>query len=322
MLQYGLNQANRSKWGNVSLKIDRLYAITVYLLNHGKVSASELARKFEVSLRTIQRDMDALGHAGIPIAAQTGVSGGYYLTDTFHLDRQTATKEDYSLIHTALKGFSSAMKTPEIETTLENLSAVSKETEEGIILDFSVLREGNEKLLQTLQNAIRTKSPVQFTYTNADDITRSHTVEPIAVVYRWYAWYLLAYSIVKDDYRTYKLVRMRDVETVAVPFTKTHDAAEAIIRKNEQNKQQPCITVTVRCTPQARTKAIEYLNGKITQEYENGDCEMILSVIENENLWFGILLSLGDGIEILSPEHIRQRVQNAAKKIISLYDKL
>lgn len=304
------------------MKTDRLYAITVYLLNHGKVPASELAKKFEVSVRTIQRDMDALCRAGIPIVSETGVSGGYSLTDTFHLDRHIATQKDYSFILTALKGFSTAMNDPKIDATLEKLTAVSKEEEESVILDFSVLREGDEALLHLLQEAILKKHPVQFTYTNADDVTRIHTVEPIAVIYRWYAWYLLAYSTVKDDYRTYKLVRMRNAEIIEMPFTKEHDSAKSILHSYEKNTQQPCTVITVRCKPEVRVKAAEYLNGKIICEYQSGECEMELHVIESETLWFGFLLSLGDGIEVIAPEHIRMRVYEAAKRIISLYGKL
>lgn len=304
------------------MKIDRLYAITVYLLNHGKVPASELAKKFEVSVRTVQRDIDTLCQAGIPVGAETGAAGGYYLTDTFRMDRHTATQEDYSFILTALKGFSSAINNPKIDATLEKLSALARDKDDSIILDFSVLREGDETLLQTLQTAIRTKHPVSFTYTNADDITCTHTVEPIAIVYRWYAWYLLAYSTVKNDYRTYKLVRMRNLKIMDTLFTKEHDSAEAILRENDKKSPRPCTAVTVRCKPKARAKAIEYLDGKITCEYENGECDMTLYVIENEHLWFGTLLSLGSGIEIIEPENIRMRVLEAAKEIVSLYHQL
>lgn len=303
------------------MRIDRLYAITVYLLNHGKTPASELAKKFEVSIRTVQRDVDALCQAGIPIAAETGISGGYFLAETFRMDGHTATQEDYSYILTALKGFSSAMNNPRIDATMEKLSALTKDKKEDVILDFSVLREGDEKLLLMFQSAIRTKHPVKFTYTNADNITRIHIVEPIAVVYRWYAWYLLAYSIVKDDYRTYKLVRMSNAQIIKTSFTKEHAFAERILRDYDSNNTQTYMEVTIHCKPGARAKAIEYLNGKVTCEYENGECEMVLHVIENEHLWFGTLLSLGDEIEIVEPEHIRERILFAARKIVFLYDK-
>lgn len=190
------------------MRTDRLYAITVYLLNHGKTSASELAKKFEVSIRTIQRDVDSLCKAGIPVVAETGVNGGYYLTDSFKMDAQTATDEEYSYILTALKGFSTAINSPRIDNAIEKISSLTKKKDDSVILDFSVLREMDNNLIQMLQDAIKTRNAVRFGYTNTENIFRIHTVEPIAVIYRWYAWYLLAYSTVKSDYRTYKLVRM------------------------------------------------------------------------------------------------------------------
>lgn len=303
-------------------KMDRLYAITVYLLNNGKATARELSRKFEVSVRTIQRDMDSLCQAGIPIVAEPGASGGYCLSERFRMDAHTATDEDYAFILTALKGYYSAVKSPKINATIEKVASLTKNPDNGIILDFSVLREGDNQLLQVLQEAIQTKHPVSFEYTNTENERRIHTVEPIAIVYRWYAWYLLAYSTVKNDYRTYKLIRMRDVKIVHGTFSKEHKSAEEILYENDKKPPQEHTEIIVHCKKEARAKAIEYLKGKITCEYDNNDCDMTLQVIEKEHLWFGMLLSLGDGIEIKAPEHIRNRVYDMAKRMVSLYQKL
>lgn len=301
------------------MRTDRLYAITVYLLNHGKTSASELARKFEVSLRTIQRDIDSLCEAGIPIAAETGSAGGYYLMDSFRMDAQTATEEDYSYILTALKGFSTAMDSPGIDAAVEKIAALTKKRDDSVVLDFSVLREVDNHLMQTLQDAIKRKKTVRFNYTNAENIAGVHIVEPIAVIYRWYAWYLLAYSTVKNDYRTYKLVRMNGLEMTESDFTKEHNDTDTILKECSKNTSQKTTEIQVHCKPEARAKAIEYLNGKITAEYSNGECDMTLHVIETEHFWFGKILSLGDGIVIKEPEHIRQRIIEAAEKLLSLY---
>lgn len=90
------------------MKIERLYAITVYLLNHGRTSANELAKHFEVSVRTIQRDIDSLCFSGIPIVSVAGAAGGYEISEQFKLDKHLATSNDYSYILTALKGLVSA----------------------------------------------------------------------------------------------------------------------------------------------------------------------------------------------------------------------
>lgn len=301
------------------MKSDRLYSITLYLLNHGKTSAAELAAKFEVSVRTIQRDIDSLCQAGVPITAETGAAGGYYLTDSFKMDAQTATEEDYSHILTALKGYSSAMNSLNIDATVEKISALARKNDNGVILDFSVLREVDNRHLQLLQQAIKMRKAVSFNYTNSENISRFHTVDPVAVIYRWYAWYLLAYSVEKADYRTYKLVRMTGLEITEADITIEHGDANTILKKKSLNDTQTLTEIKVRCSPQARARAVEYLNARITYEHANGECDMTLYVIEAEHLWFGTLLSLGDGIIIKEPEHIRQRVVKAAEGIMNLY---
>lgn len=86
-----------------------------------------------------------------------------------------------------------------------------------------------------LQRAVKGKNVVRFSYTNNDNETHIHSVEPIAVVYRWYAWYLLAYSSVKKDYRFYKLVRMRDLQLTDKDFERKHEAADIILQRTDQN---------------------------------------------------------------------------------------
>ncbi len=304
------------------MKIDRLYAITIYLLNHRKTSASELARRFEVSLRTIQRDIDTLCLAGIPIVAVTGAAGGYEIIDTFRMEQHAATQEDYSHILTALQGLATATNDPKVNATFEKLASLTKAGERSIILDFSVLHEGNEKILQLLQSAVLSKRTVNFTYTNTDNVTRSHMVEPIAVLYRWYAWYLLAYSTVKKEYRTYKLVRMSDLQVTDIAFSREHESVDAILRAADKTDSRTYMNVTIRCKAEAKARAIEYLHGIITEEFDNGDVLMTLNVVENEHFWFGMLLSLGDSVEILEPEGLRLRVLDAAKTIFALYNKL
>lgn len=302
------------------MKTERLYAITIYLLNHGRTSASELARYFEVSVRTIQRDIDSLCLSGIPIIAVNGAAGGYEISDGFKLDKEFATSDDYSYILTALQGLISATNHPTAKHILEKILHVSNPNDNGIILDFSVLREGDQTILQMLQTAVLEKHTVNFIYTNNNNETRTHSVEPIAVLYRWYAWYLLAYSKIKNDYRTYKLVRMRNLEITDIPFIKEHDPADLILKMTDKTDCRQYTDVLVKCKESAKARVIEYLNGTIIEESANGYTLMKLTVVENEQSWIGTLLSLGDNVEIVSPERIRNRVIEAATKILSLYN--
>lgn len=238
------------------------------------------------------------------------------------MDKGFATSDDYSYILTALQGLVSATDDPKAKYTLEKIAHVSNPDDNGIILDFSVLREGDQVTLQMLQTAVLEKHAVKFIYTNNNNETRTHCVEPVAVIYRWYAWYLLAYSGVKNDYRTYKLIRMRDLEITDKPFLKEHEPADTILEKTDKTDSRQYTDVFIKCKGAARSRVIEYLKGTIIEEFENGDTLMKLTVVENEQFWIGTLMSLGDNVEVVSPEKIRNRLILEAAKIISLYKKL
>lgn len=301
------------------MKTERLYAITVYLLNHGRTSANELAKQFEVSVRTIQRDIDSLCLSGIPIISVSGAAGGYEISEHFELDKHLATPNDYSYILTALKGFVSATNDLNAKHTLEKISQLHQQNDANIILDFSVLREGEQTTLQTLQTAIAKKCRVNFLYTNNNNETRTLSAEPIAVLYRWYAWYLLAYSNAKNDYRIYKLVRMHDLKISDTPFTKMHDSPEIILQKSDKADCRQYTDVLVKCKETALSRVQEYLKGTVMEKLPDGDTLMKLTVVENEQLWLGTLLSMGDHVKVIAPEKIRRRLVEAASKIISLY---
>lgn len=305
------------------MKTDRLYAVTVYLLNHGLTPASELAAHFEVSVRTIQRDIDSLCCAGIPVIAINGSQGGYQIAESFQMGSHMVSQEEFSYLLTALKGLSTVTNDLRADAIYEKIAALSGRNQNaGMVLDFSVLREGDENLLQALRTAALNKKMVEFTYTNNVGETRVHCVEPVAVIYRWYAWYLLAYSVKREDYCTYKLVRMENAEITDRTFTRIHPPAEAILAESEKKYKQntSCTLVTMKCRPEAVFRIREYLNGKVTESFPDGSAVMQISVVENEQWWIGTVLSLGDGVRILEPEHIRSRIVDCARKVLFLYE--
>lgn len=303
------------------MKTERLYAITVYLLNHGKTSANELAKHFEVSQRTIQRDIDSLCLSGIPIVATAGAAGGYEISESYRLGKGYATSDDYSNIRTALRGLVSATADPGARHTLEKIVHAQDPEDNGIILDFSVLQEAVPDTLAILQAAVKEKRSVEFTYTNNNSETRTHTVEPVAVIYRWYAWYLLAYSKVRNDYRTYKLVRMSHLKVTDIPFTKEHETADTILHKIDQTDSRQYTEILLKCKASAKTRIIEYLKGIVTEELPGGAALIKATIVENEQFWVGTLLSLGDNVEVISPEKIRTRLFRAAEEIVAVYEK-
>lgn len=298
--------------------------MTLYLLNHGKTSALELTKHFEVSVRTIQREIDALCQAGIPICAFTGTKGGYEILSDFKMNSQLASEDEYAYIVTAINGLKTVTNNPVADDIYEKITAISKKSNTGMILDFSVLREGDEKLLQMLQSAVKNKQVVRFCLINNSGETKQHCVEPIAVIYKWYAWYMLAYNSAKRDYRTYKLVRMEDVCITEDEFSKEHKSAQAILNDCDNSYQGKDIStrVRMRCRGNAIHRIKEYLNGQLIEICDDGSSIMDIHNVENEQWWIGVVLSQGKEVEIIEPEHIKERIINSAQDILFLYEKL
>jgi predicted DNA-binding transcriptional regulator YafY len=112
---------------------------------------------------------------------------------------------------------------------------------------------------------------------------------------------------------------MRDLRTTNAPFTKVHDAPEIILKKSDKTDSRQYTDVLVKCKERARSRVQEYLKGTAIEKLPDGDTLMKLIIVENEQLWIGTLLSLGDDVEVMEPKEIRQRLVAAAHKIISLY---
>jgi predicted DNA-binding transcriptional regulator YafY len=305
------------------LKIDRLIGITMYLLNRNVVSAKELAERFEVSVRTIVRDVDALSIAGIPISSSTGASGGYEILDTFKLNKQITTMEDYLFIITALKGMRSAYDNKKINTTLEKLLTAGhyKDEEQRVFIDFGVVREGENipEFVREIEEAIHNKSIVEFDYTDTTGQKSHRTVEPLALNYRWYAWYLLAYCTYKNDYRFFKLNRLTDLTVTDQSINCEHGNVPELLEKQWSNDTRRYIPMKLLCKAEARVPIMEYMKGKIVEERENGDFVMVTHGIENERMWFSLLLGFGDSVEVLEPQEIIDMLKEKTLQIQNLY---
>ncbi len=303
------------------MKIDRLLGITIYLLNHKKASSQVLAEQFEVSVRTILRDIDTLCMAGIPVISTYGADGGYEILDTFQMERQIAGNMDYTYIITALQGFASAYPNKELDSTLEKLQAVSAKSSPAVVLDFGILREKeniNHKL-SLLEQAIRGKCTVTFSYTNSDNVKKDYEVEPVASMYQWYSWYLLCYYPKYKDYRTFKLNRMEQISVTGQKNSREHNTAEARALWEKQADNRRYLHIRLLCSGEIRIKCQEYLNGRIEREFENGDFLFSFSIPEKEQFWFGTLLSFGNKARVLEPEELKHRILSTCQDIFDQY---
>ena len=313
------------------MKIDRLLGLVMYLLNRDKVSARELAERFEVSPRTVQRDMEALNLAGIPVTSIQGASGGYAIMDSFRLDKQIMNTDDYLFIITALKGLCTAYENRRLEATLEKFLAIvpkgqdqdgsSKIDSSGIRFDLDISREGvnTGEYLNQLETAVRSKRVVEFDYTDAVSHRTHRRVEPVILLCKWYSWYLFGYCLERRDYRLFRLSRIRELVTTPEPFLMQHDNPDRLLAEHGEEDRRIFQQVKMVCQTEDRIAMEEYFPNATFTETPGGKWLIECSLPENERGWFGILMSYGAKVRVLEPEELRSRLVQKAREITEMY---
>ena len=200
----------------------RLFQIVYYLLDKGQATAPELAKRFEVSARTIYRDIDALSGAGIPVYAEAGRNGGIRLMSDFVLDQALLSWEEKQEILAALQSINITRNLTESQT-LQKLSAMfALPSENWLEVDFS--RWGNQgfdkEKFELLKTAVIHRRHVKIRYAGSGGDVGERTVQPYKLVYRAKAWYLKAFCTEKQDMRTFKLNRILELTLLEERFVR------------------------------------------------------------------------------------------------------
>lgn len=288
----------------------RLFKIIYYLLDKGQATAPELAEKFEVSTRTIYRDIDALSGAGIPVYAEAGRNGGIRLMNDFVLDKAILSEEEKQEILTALQSINTTRKIS-ASRTLQKLSAIfNLNSDNWLEVDFS--RWGNQgtdtEKFELLKSAVIRHKCVKITYAGSCGEISKRTVQPLKMAYKSMSWYLKAYCMTKQDYRIFKLTRIIDLEVLADGFPRRS------FPESEGESGQTWPAIVLRFPKEMAYRVYdEFDHTQITQR-ENGD--LIVSANMPEDEWLiGYLLSFRTGVEIIEPAYLKKVIAEIAKEI-------
>lgn len=292
----------------------RLFKIVYHLLDKGQATAPELAERFEVSVRTIYRDIDALSMAGIPIYAEAGRNGGIRLMHDFVLDHAVLSGEEKQEILAALQSINVTRNMGESHT-LQKLSALfALPSENWLEVDFS--RWGNQgfdkEKFEMLKSAVIHCRHVRIRYAGSDGSVGERTVHPYKLVYKSKAWYLKAFCTEKQDMRTFKLNRILELTLLEESFVRCSFPEEPA------DDEETYPLVRLRFPEEMAYRVYDEFDGDQIERLENGD--LAVSARMPEGAWLvSFLLSFGTQVEILSPAHLRKEIARQAKKIVDKY---
>ncbi len=301
------------------MKLDRMLGILTVLLQRDRVSAPELAERFEVSRRTIVRDIDALCQAGIPVVTRQGSGGGISIAEGFKLDKSVLTADELSGIIAALKGLGSVSAGSNIERTLDKLHANSDAVislREPVIIDLASHYGGllTDKI-EMIKRAVFDSRVLAFDYYYKKG--QSHRrLEPYCVIFQWSSWYVFGFCPERQDWRMFKLLRLWNLRLCDENFTPREIPPErrdfkAWAREDKEHK------LVALFDPSEKYRLIETYGLDCYEETAGG--LRFETGFANRDHILAWLLGFGGKVKVLEPAFIVEALKTAAKNILSGY---
>ena len=300
------------------MKLDRLIGILSLLLQQERVTAPELAARFEVSRRTIQRDIDALCRAGIPLVTTRGPGGGISILEGYRVDRTVLTAPEMQAILAGLRSLDSVSGTRRYAQLMEKLSAGSSPLVPGggaVYIDLSSWYKTSLPPKFTLiQNAIEAHRTIRFTYFSPKGESR-RTVEPCALVFHWSAWYVWGWCQTRQAFRLFKLNRMTELAAGA-PFVPRPAPPPEL----DPDRLFPLrCRITVLVDPACRWRLVEEYGVEQIEQAPDGRLRCTLSFPEEETA-LSWVLTFGDSAELLEPAPLRAKLAALGERLVRRYD--
>ena len=295
------------------MQINRLFEIIYILLDKKTVTANELAKKFEVSSRTIYRDVEILSGAGIPIYTTKGKGGGISILDNFILDKSVISKEEQSAIITALTAMSVL---PNVEKTgiADKMSLLFKSNDSSWIdVDFSDWNVKQKNFFDKIRDSIIERFALKLKYINSNGEISERIAEPLKLYFKSKSWYVYGFCMLRKDYRLFKLTRIEHLKITEEHFT----PPDTIPSVNTSIKQENLITVTLKFDKEMAFRIYdEFPRDSII---EQNDFLFVTTLLPSSNILYSYILSFGEYVEIIEPQEIRKNIQSQLKKIQEKY---
>lgn len=313
--------------------INRLLSIIYILMNKGTVTAKELSERFEVSVRTIYRDIDALSMAGIPVYTTKGRNGGIHLTEQFVLNKMLVSKKEQQQILAALASLRETGAHEE-EEILDKLGDFFMEKPANwVAIDFSDWSGRRKELFNQIRDAILNRHAIQFDYYGQQGEMSHRCAEPIQLLFKEYTWYVRAYCRTKQSMRLFKVLRMKRV----VVLDETFDIREAAAT-NDREKKALAADTSKGCSNDYVDSPANDLIPEITLWIDKKEAYRVYDRFDEEEItvlpdghfeihyrcplddWvYGMILSFGPSVKVLAPTPVQEEIRRRIEKMAELY---
>lgn len=301
------------------MKIERQIGILSILLQKEKVTAPELAQKFEVSRRTINRDIENLCKAGIPIVTEQGARGGISIMDGYKIDKTLLTSSDLQAILTGLRSLDSVSGTNRYGQLMEKLEADSSDLltgDQNMLIDLSSwYKDALAPKIEQIRTGIEQAERIAFTYYSPAGETERE-VEPYYLIFQWANWYLWAWCCRRQDFRIFKLNRMLHLRSTGMAFSRREAPPPDL---SAERRYPPVLQVKALFTPECKWRLIEEFGAESFLVQEDGRLLFSFGFTDEANLlqW---ILSFGEKVKLLEPESLRRKLWKTGTYLCHTYE--
>jgi predicted DNA-binding transcriptional regulator YafY len=312
------------------MKIDRMIAIIVALIRKNRIQAKELAEMFDVSVRTIYRDIEAINQAGIPIITYQGINGGVSIAEGYKLEKNVLSNSELAAIVTALQGIPTAPWNINNQILLEKLKSVVPPSHlesfnlktQQFFVDLSPWGSNAslERKIDMLKQAIDISKSVEFNYCSIKGELTLREVEPHTLILKAQKWYLYAFCKNRNDFRMFKLSRIKDIRITDAGFVRREISLKELPWNTEWADLGRTVELVLKFDSEIEAVAGDWFGFDSLEPCDDGRF-MVKTVMPEDNWLLGFVLSFGNHVEVVEPEHLREKIKGAAKEIWKIYEK-
>ena len=298
--------------------INRLFQIVYMLMEKPQMTAKELADTFEVSERTIYRDVDKLTMAGIPIYTNQGKHGGISILPNYVLDKSVLTIEEKKKIMESLNALNEVSASADNDSISKLRSFLGEQYQDWIEIEFSGWEHSVEDglVFEQIKNAIMEHSYMEITYSGSREGLVKRKIRPIKLCFKDQAWYLYAYCCLREDYRFFKLKRMSRITVLDKHFEPENVGKVLPEVSRKYSKRLKSVSVTLEISQEMAFRAYEELRNIEVADSGKLFCNVQVTDI---NWFISYVLSYGPYIRVLEPLEIKEKVMQEIKKMNDLY---
>ena len=301
------------------MQVSRMFEMLYLLLENGRMSAPELARRLEVSVRTVYRDAQALAEAGMPVYAERGRDGGLCILPGHRLSASALSEDDRRAILSGLRAMEQC-GAGEADTLRRMTAFLGGSAPDWVQIDLTDWSGRQDALLATLKDAILSQRMLAFDYYGESGEATARRVCPQRLWFKGRTWYLLAYCLTKNAMRTFKLTRIHRARTLPGEFPPEALAALAAPAQKHSDAAIPQIPVTLRIDGRMAYRVYDDFDEGEIQRLPDGG--FLVKTAFPPGAWIlSFILGYGEAAQVLAPEALRIEVRAALQKTLALYEK-